>query len=90
MASKVACKYHPDAPLIEDYRAGDQICSECGLVVGDRVVDVSSEWRIFSNGEEKFRVCGNKIKSRVGGVENRLLSSSDLNTMIVVSSPRLQ
>jgi len=29
---------HPDAPLIEDYRAGDQICSECGLVVGDRFV----------------------------------------------------
>jgi len=25
------------------------ICSECGLVVGDRVVDVGSEWRTFSN-----------------------------------------
>ena len=36
MASKVQCKYHPDANLIEDYRAGDQICSECGIVVGDR------------------------------------------------------
>ena len=79
MASKVACKFHPDAPLIEDYRAGDQICSECGLVVGDRVIDVSSEWRIFSNGEEKFRICGNKIKSRVGGVENTMVV---LNTMV--------
>lgn len=35
-ANKVCCYAHPDAPLIEDYRAGDQICSECGLVVGDR------------------------------------------------------
>lgn len=34
--NKVCCYAHPDAPLIEDYRAGDQICSECGLVVGDR------------------------------------------------------
>lgn len=34
--NKVCCPSHPDAPLIEDYRAGDQICSECGLVVGDR------------------------------------------------------
>jgi Transcription initiation factor TFIIIB, Brf1 subunit/Transcription initiation factor TFIIB len=34
--NKVCCYEHPDAPLIEDYRAGDQICSECGLVVGDR------------------------------------------------------
>jgi len=41
----VSCKYHPHAPLIEDYRAGDLICPECGLVVGDRVIDVGSEWR---------------------------------------------
>ncbi|KFM69993.1 Transcription initiation factor IIB, partial [Stegodyphus mimosarum] len=32
----VVCPYHPDAALIEDYRAGDMICPECGLVVGDR------------------------------------------------------
>ena len=44
-SARVACKYHPDAPLIEDYRAGDLICPECGLVVGDRVIDVGSEWR---------------------------------------------
>lgn len=33
---KVFCQHHPDAPLVEDYHAGDAICSECGLVVGDR------------------------------------------------------
>ena len=43
--ARVACRYHPDVPLIEDYRAGDLICPECGLVVGDRVIDVGSEWR---------------------------------------------
>jgi transcription initiation factor TFIIIB Brf1 subunit/transcription initiation factor TFIIB len=36
----VRCPYHPDANLAEDYRAGDMICTECGLVVGDRVIDV--------------------------------------------------
>lgn len=35
---KVTCRYHPDDPLIEDYHAGDIICSKCGLVVGDRLV----------------------------------------------------
>lgn len=35
---KVNCRYHPDAPLIEDDHAGDTICSGCGLVVGDRLV----------------------------------------------------
>ena len=39
--SKICCTAHPDAPLIEDYRAGDQICSECGLVVGDRFVAIN-------------------------------------------------
>lgn len=38
-----------NAPVIEDYRAGDCVCTNCGLVVGDRVVDVGSEWRSFSD-----------------------------------------
>lgn len=76
MTNRVCCYAHPDAPLIEDYRAGDMICSECGLVVGDRVIDVGSEWRTFSN--EKSGV----DPSRVGGPENPLLSGGDLSTMI--------
>lgn len=32
------CPSHPDAILVEDYRAGDMVCPECGLVVGDRCV----------------------------------------------------
>lgn len=74
--SKVSCPHHPNAQLMEDYRAGDSICSECGLVVGDRVIDVGSEWRSFSN-EAK----GND-RSRVGGSENTFLNGTDLSTMI--------
>jgi len=76
MSNRVACPSHPDANLIEDYRAGDMICSMCGLVVGDRVIDVGSEWRTFSNDK------GGEDRSRVGGPENTLLGSSDLSTMI--------
>ena len=43
--AKVQCPNHPGSQLVEDYRAGDLICPECGLVVGDRVIDVGSEWR---------------------------------------------
>lgn len=79
-ASKVACKFHPDAVLIEDYRAGDQICSECGLVVGDRVIDVGSEWRTFSNDK------GGEDKSRVGGAEqaSHLMATPSIITGTVV------
>lgn len=74
----VQCQQHPDAPLIEDYRAGDQICSECGLVVGDRVIDVGSEWRTFSNDKGS----NSADPSRVGGAENPLLNGSDLSTLV--------
>ncbi|XP_040572334.1 transcription initiation factor IIB [Lepeophtheirus salmonis] len=76
MSAKVRCPSHPDAPLMEDHRAGDMICSECGLVVGDRVIDVGSEWRTFSNDK------GGEDRSRVGGPENSLLGGGDLSTMI--------
>jgi transcription initiation factor TFIIB len=72
----MCCNAHSDAPLIEDYRAGDQICSECGLVVCYRVIDVGSEWRKFSNEE------AGADPSRVGGPENPLLNGSDLSTVI--------
>ena len=44
--------------------------------MGDRVIDVGSEWRTFSND------AGGEDRSRVGGPENTLLGSSDLSTMI--------
>ncbi|KAG9510921.1 Transcription initiation factor IIB, partial [Fragariocoptes setiger] len=72
----VCCPRHPTANLIEDHRAGDMICPECGLVVGDRVVDVGSEWRTFSNER------GNTDPSRVGAAENPLMGGNDLSTMI--------
>ena len=59
MSNRVACPSHPDANLIEDYRAGDMICSMCGLVVDERVIDVSLEcsndksyWRKVMDGDE--------------------------------------
>ena len=41
--ARIFCPDHPDANLIEDYRAGDMICPQCGLVVGDRCVALSFE-----------------------------------------------
>ncbi|CAF1085533.1 unnamed protein product [Rotaria sordida] len=74
--SQLACRFHPEASLVEDSRAGDMICPECGLVVADRIIDVSSEWRTFSDDTNSW---GN---SRVGAAENHLLGSTNLETMI--------
>lgn len=76
--STLQCPNHPTAHLVEDHRAGDVVCPECGIVVGDRLVDVGTEWRSFSNERS-----GND-PSRVGAPENPLLSGSDLSTTIAV------
>lgn len=76
------CPYHPDASLIEDHAAGDMICPQCGLVVGDRVIDVGSEWRTFSN--EKSAT----DRSRVGAAEDPFLEGRDLTTYIGAMSTK--
>ena len=77
---QLTCAEHPETPLIEDHAAGDMICPACGLVVGDRVIDVSSEWRTFSNSDG-----GNKNDpSRVGASGDPLLDGSDLSTFIAL------
>ncbi|CAG7709925.1 unnamed protein product [Allacma fusca] len=72
----LGCRFHPGGQLIEDFRSGDRICRECGLIIGGRAIDVGSEWRTVSTG----RVPGDA--SRVGGAENPLLTGSDLSTTI--------
>lgn len=34
-----SCDNHPDSYIFEDFRTGDVICSECGLVVGKVFVE---------------------------------------------------
>jgi transcription initiation factor TFIIB len=78
----VKCPQHPDAHLIEDYHAGDMVCPECGLVVGDRVIDVGSEWRTFSNEKNATD------RSRVGASENPLLDGHDLSSYVAPAPSR--
>lgn len=36
---KVCCYLHPNAELYDDYRTGDVICTICGLVILDRILE---------------------------------------------------
>lgn len=45
----MCCSVHSDVPLIEDFKAGDMICSECASEVGDRVIDESLECCAFNH-----------------------------------------
>ena len=36
----------PNPNIVEQFSSGDLVCGTCGLVLGDRVVDTRSEWRV--------------------------------------------
>jgi transcription initiation factor TFIIB len=55
--------------IVEDYKSGDLICGDCGLVFPGRIIDVRSEWRNFSNDSGGAQ----DDPSRVGAAENPLL-----------------
>ncbi|GMM37216.1 transcription factor TFIIB [Saccharomycopsis crataegensis] len=70
------CKTYPPQ-LIEAYASGDLICSQCGLVICDRIIDTRSEWRTFSNDDQN-----GGDPSRVGDASNPLLDGDQLQTLI--------
>jgi transcription initiation factor TFIIIB Brf1 subunit/transcription initiation factor TFIIB len=70
------CKEYPPN-LVEEFSSGDMVCASCGLVLGERVVDIRSEWRTFANDDQ-----GNDDPSRVGDGPNVLLNGSQLSTTI--------
>lgn len=41
----------PVPNIREEFGSGDLVCGNCGLVLGDRIVDTRSEWRTFANDE---------------------------------------
>lgn len=63
--------------IIDDFTSGETVCTSCGLVLGDRIIDTRSEWRTFANEES-----GNDDPSRVGAAANPLLNGAQLETSI--------
>jgi len=67
------CKRNPPN-IIEEFSDGDLVCGDCGLVIGDRIIDMRSEWRTFENEDDD--------PSRVGGAADPLFDNAQLDTII--------
>ena len=63
--------------IIEDHQQGDLVCTECGLVLEQGVIDETSEWRTFSDSDK-----GGADPSRTAGPTNRMLAHGGLGTSI--------
>lgn len=61
--------------IVESFASGDLVCGDCGLVLGDRIIDTRSEWRTFADDD-------GDDPSRVGAAANPLLNGSQLDTVI--------
>ncbi|QRV87845.1 transcription initiation factor IIB [Ceratobasidium sp. AG-Ba] len=71
------CK-DPNPKIVEEFGSGDLVCGDCGLVLGDRIVDTRSEFflQTFANDE-------GDDPSRVGAATNPLLEGIEqLDTVI--------
>ena len=79
LSVKLICRDCQEDPpnLYEDQSSGDLMCDSCGLVLSERTIDMSSEWRTFSNDDQ-----GNDDPSRVGDGPNALLNGAQLETGI--------
>jgi transcription initiation factor TFIIB len=61
--------------LISDEARGEIVCTVCGLVLGQRIIDSGPEWRAFSSEEANKKV-------RVGAPTTLTLHDKGLSTMI--------
>lgn len=75
------CRIFPP-DIVERFSEGDMVCGNCGLVLGDRIVDTRSEWRTFSNDDQN-----SDDPSRVGDADNPLVEDNQLDTMISYGQP---
>ena len=71
------CKNCKSTSIVDDFSNGTMVCTDCGLVKEDILIDETAEWNF--GGEE---AAYSKDPSRCGGPTNALLEKSSLSTMI--------
>lgn len=61
--------------LVKDYDTGETICGDCGLVIGEQMINKGPEWRAFTQEERESR-------SRVGVPTSYSVHDKGLSTTI--------
>jgi transcription initiation factor TFIIB len=68
--------------IITVFSSGEVVCSECGAVLDERIIDETSEWRNFSSENPGS---SSSDPNRVGGPINPYLDEINLNIMIATT-----
>jgi transcription initiation factor TFIIB len=71
--STAECSRCGSSSLVVDLEAGEEVCSNCGLVVSEDIVNTGPEWRAFTSAEKSTR-------PRVGMARSYTLYDMGLST----------
>jgi transcription initiation factor TFIIB len=71
--STTKCSRCGNSSLVVDLEAGEEVCSNCGLVVSEDIVNTGPEWRAFTSAEKSTR-------PRVGMARSYTLYDMGLST----------
>lgn len=74
ISKKVECAHCESCSFITDYDKGEIVCSDCGLVVSEKIEDQGKEWRSFLSDEHE--------RNRVGPPMRPVFSHMILPTII--------
>lgn len=75
MENKSSCPKCGNTSIISDLDNGERVCSNCGLVIEDEIIDRGPEWRAFTLTEKNNR-------SRAGSVSSLSFYDKGLSTII--------
>lgn len=68
--------------IVTDFGAGDVICRDCGVVIGDRIIDETNELRTFANDDR-----GRELMGRSGDAVDPARGCNALDTIISNTTP---
>jgi len=71
----IKCPECGGTDFIRDYRRGELICTGCGLVIQEKIIDRGPEWRAFDYDQLKMR-------ARVGSPSTFMMHDKGLSTFI--------
>lgn len=68
------CSYCGSDDVIEDTRQGEMVCRQCGSVLQEHIVDVTSEWQNYGDGDDTD-------KSRAYNVYDPIMEETNFTTI---------
>ena len=88
-----SCTECSSSHIVNDHAHGELVCADCGLVIEDRIIDQSKDWRAFDSlSEKKLAHAGSPMNVRIHdrGLSTEIsYGSRDYNGNIISRQNRL-